>query len=136
MLARSRFGVPGELLRKNTGNKNPGTVMLLKKFTLARSVPAFPLLKRIYLPPKKTASGGKTVTMTEPASPPQRMGIKLSHDSITGEPVAGLFLLRPGEPEPDQPNLTLSSADIRQVIGLLEDTLDELEHGETAGRLQ
>jgi hypothetical protein len=64
------------------------------------------------------------------------MGVKLSRDAITNEPVAGLFLLRPGEPEPNQPNLVLGAADIRQVIVLLEDTLAEMEHQETAGRIQ
>jgi hypothetical protein len=64
------------------------------------------------------------------------MGVRLSHDPITGDGLAGLFLLRPGEPEPDQPTLILGAADIRQVIALLQDTLDKLEHGETAWRFQ
>ena len=30
----------------------------------------------------------------------QRMGVRISRDPVTGEPLPGLFLLRPGEPEP------------------------------------
>jgi hypothetical protein len=104
-----------------------GNSYIAEKIDVSHVCSPVPLFKHDTPATEKNRCQEESMTVTDPASARQRMGVKLSHDPITGEPVAGLFLLRPNEPEPDQPNLILGAADIRQVIVLLEDTLDELE---------
>jgi hypothetical protein len=78
----------------------------------------------------------RIMTDTDRPDAMQRMGVKISRDPATGEPLAGLFLLRSGEAEPAVPNLILSAGDVRRLMTLLAETLAALEPGETAGRLQ
>ena len=76
------------------------------------------------------------MTITGSAFALQRIGVRVSRDAINDEPVAGLFLLRPGEAEPAQPNLILTAGDVRRLLDLLEGTLKELGHEQTAVRTQ